>query len=516
MNDLNTQQLAERAKNGDKAAFDELYRAYSEPLLKFVIKQGLNEFDAQDVVSETFIKAMNSIGQLQDTSKFSTWLHTIAKRTAGEHREKVGRHQRVELNSGDSDNGSASGGDSAAVDIAFQEAYGDTVMLPVDYAENEDIKRLIAEQINSLSPAQKETLFLFYYKNKSIAEISELTGSSQSSVKANLSYARSNLKKKLEELKKKGIVLCAVPFVQFIPHFSDVFEDTAAGSSAASSAAGGQSAEQQTVTVGSQAVSAAAGGFGLKAVIVAVAAVVTVGVGAFALMSIFKGSEDKTSSAVSVGTSEAETTDVKTTSAVSSLPVSSEQESSEPSEDPLATELALCKTKYIEKLKELIPDDAGDIQYIIEDIDGDGIPEIDVSYGYDLNPEYEEQLKNPTSTIIIKYKKNDNMIMSFKNGEVIHNKSKGTVSEKLFYRLQDSDGKGYSLILKSKYIGFASREFSLYKLKDSTISGQNITEEEYIARRKEYELQKIECKAVFTDSKEKLISAVEAYFQAKS
>ncbi|MBQ8121329.1 MAG: sigma-70 family RNA polymerase sigma factor [Ruminococcus sp.] len=511
MNDLNTQQLAERAKNGDKAAFDELYRAYSEPLVKFVIKQGLNEFDAQDVVSETFIKAMNSIGQLQDTSKFSTWLHTIAKRTAGEHREKAGRHQRVELNSSDSDNGSASG-DSAAVDIAFQEAYGDTVMLPVDYAENEDIKWLIAEQINSLSPAQKETLFLFYYKNKSIAEISELTGSSQSSVKANLSYARSNLKKKLEELKKKGIVLCAVPFMQFIPHFSDAFEDTAAGSSAAS----GQSAAPQTVTVGSQA-AAAAGGFGLKAVIIAVAAAVTVGVGAFALMSVFKGSEDKTSSTVSVGTSKAETAGVQsTTPAVSSLTVSSEAESSEPPEDTIADTLAVCKTNYIEKLKELIPDDAGDIQYIIEDIDGDGLPEIDVSYGYDLNPEYEQQLKNPTSTIIIKYKKNDNMIMSFKDGAVIHNKSEGTVSEKLFYRLQDSDGKGYSLILKSRYIGFASREYSLYKLEGSTISGQNITDEEYIARRKEYEPQKIECKAAFTDSKEKLISAVEAYFQAKS
>ena len=515
MNDLNTQQLAERAKSGDKAAFDELYRAYSEPLIKFVIKQGLNEFDAQDVVSETFIKAMNSIGQLQDTSKFSTWLHTIAKRTAGEHMEKVGRHQRVELNSGDSDNGSASGGDSAAVDIAFQEAYGDTVMLPVDYAENEDIKKIIAEQINSLSPAQRETLFLFYYKNKSIAEISGLTGSSQSSVKANLSYARSNLKKKLEELKKKGIVLCAVPFTNFIPHFSNMFENTAAGSASTSSAVGGQSAEQQTVTVGSQAVSAAAGGLGLKAVIIAVAAVVTVGVGAFALMNIFNGSEDKTSSAVSVGTSKAETIGVYTTSAVSSLPVNSEQESSEPPEDPLATELALCKTKYIEKLKELIPDDAGDIQYIIEDLDGDGLSEIDVSYGYDLNPEYEEQLNDHTSTIIIKYKKHENILMSFKGGAVIHNKADGTVSE-MFYRFKDNTDKGYSLILREEYIGFASREYCLYKLEGSTISEQNLTEEQFFAHRKEYEPYKLECKAAYTDSKDKLISAVETYFQTKS
>ena len=519
MNDLITQQLAERAKSGDKAAFDELYRAYSEPLIKFVIKQGLNEFDAQDVVSETFIKAMNSIGQLQDTSKFSTWLHTIAKRTAGEHMEKVGRHQRVELNSGDSDNGSASGGDSAAVDIAFQEAYGDTVMLPVDYAENEDIKRLIAEQINSLSPAQKETLFLFYYKNKSIAEISELTGSSQSSVKANLSYARSNLKKKLEELKKKGIVLCAVPFTNFIPHFSDMFENTAAGCSAAGSSSAGQAA----AGVGSQAAAAVTTGIsGLKIAVIAVAAAAAIGAGTFALMSINKGSDDKTSSIVSVETSRSETTVTTvttsvqtTTSAVSSQTTSSKTESSEPSEDPHAAELSACKIKYIEMLKKLVPDDAGDIRYIIEDIDGDGLSEIDVSYGYDLNPEYEEQLNNHTSTIIIKYKKHENILMSFKGGAVIHNKADGTVSE-MFYRFKDNTDKGYSLILREEYIGFASREYCLYKLEGSTISNQNLTEEQFFAHRKEYEPYKLECKAAYTDSKDELISAVETYFQTKS
>ncbi|SDA20005.1 hypothetical protein SAMN02910447_01663 [Ruminococcus sp. YE71] len=52
-------------------------------------------------------------------------------------------------------------------------------MLPEDYAVNEDIKNIIAEQIASLSPEHKETLFLFYYRNKSLAEIAELAGINQ-------------------------------------------------------------------------------------------------------------------------------------------------------------------------------------------------------------------------------------------------------------------------------------------------------------------------------------------------
>ena len=518
MNDLNTQQLVERAKNGDKAAFDELYRTYSEPLLKFVMKQGLNEFDAQDVVSETFMKAMNSIGQIQDTSKFSTWLHTIAKRTAGEYKEKAGRYQRVELNSGDSDHSDANGGDSAAVDIAFQEAYGDTVMLPADYAENEDIKKIIAEQINSLSPAQRETLFLFYYKNKSVAEISELTGSSQSSVKANLSYARSNLKKKLEELKSKGIVLCAVPFTNFIPHFSDMFENTAA----ASSAAGSSSAGQAAAGVGSQASAAVTTGIsGLKIAVIAVAAAAAIGAGTFALMSINKGSDDKTSSIVSVETSRSETTVTTvttsvqtTTSAVSSQTTSSKTESSEPSEDPHAAELSACKIKYIEMLKKLVPDNAGDIGYIIEDLDGDVIPEIIVSYGYELNPDFGKEYDNPMARFQFKYLKSDTIIMTIKDGAFIHGNSYASIGEMKFLRPHDNAGKNNWLILTEHFSGYAARDYQSYKLEGKTIKCEDILRQDYDSLI--YSAPKIECKIIDADSKERLINAVETYFQAKN
>lgn len=61
MSGNNTAQLVEQAKNGDKSAVDALYRQYSEPLKRFVMKQGLGEYDAQDVVSDTFVEMMKHI-----------------------------------------------------------------------------------------------------------------------------------------------------------------------------------------------------------------------------------------------------------------------------------------------------------------------------------------------------------------------------------------------------------------------------------------------------------------------
>ena len=256
MNGTDINELVERAKNGDKAAIDELYRAYYEQLLKFVMKQGVSEFDAQDVVSETFVEMMKHIGDLRENTYFSTWLHTIAKRKAGEHLEKANRRQRVTFDTADSEDSGLSnlGGDEAAVELAYENTYGDTVMLPADYAENEEIKQIIAEQISSLSDEHKEALFLFYYQNKSIAEIAELTGTNQNNVKARLFHARKNLRKKLEALRKKGVVLCAVPFASLIPHFGSLLSGAlGAGTAAAVGATAG------TMTTGGAASAAATG-----------------------------------------------------------------------------------------------------------------------------------------------------------------------------------------------------------------------------------------------------------------
>ena len=202
-----TTELVARAKQGDSAAFEALYIEYKDRLTKFVMKKGLPEQDAEDIVSDTFVEVMKHIQDLDNNEFFGTWIHRIALNKANLFHNRQNRMQRASFDTQDSLDSDLDkiDGEAAAIEQAYESEYGDTVMLPSDYAENEDTKRIIAEQINSLSGEHKEALVLFYYDNRSINEIAEMTGTNPNNVKARLFRARQGLKKKLEVLQKKGV-----------------------------------------------------------------------------------------------------------------------------------------------------------------------------------------------------------------------------------------------------------------------------------------------------------------------
>ena len=202
------EEIVEKAKSGDMSAFDLLYREYSEKLLKYVVKLGVDSYDAEDIVSESFMEAIEHIGDLKSNAFFSTWLHTIAKNKVYTMKKKEQKHTRVDFSSDEGDE------QNDALDIAVSEAAeynGDTIMLPEDYAENEDIKQILADTINSLNPDQRDAVYLFYYKNNSISEIAEQAGVSENTIKSRLSLARKYMERKLKALQKGGVTLCAVP-----------------------------------------------------------------------------------------------------------------------------------------------------------------------------------------------------------------------------------------------------------------------------------------------------------------
>ena len=255
MADKNTDLVA-RAKQGDSKALEELYSEYKDKLTKFLIKRGLSEQDAEDIVSETFVEVMKHIQDLDNNEFFGTWIHRIALNKALDFKKKYNAHQRVIF---ESDEETGLGGDEAAVELAFEAEYGDTVLLPSDYAENEDTKRLLAEQLNSLNDDYKEVLVLFYYENRSINEIAEMTGITPNNAKVRLFNARKSLKKKLEELQKKGVVLSVVPLFALVSYFRSGVLGAAAITAAAGAASGA------AATVGASASGAVATGAGAAA-----------------------------------------------------------------------------------------------------------------------------------------------------------------------------------------------------------------------------------------------------------
>ena len=81
-NSVTDQELIERVKKGEKAAYDLLVLKYQQRIINLVSRFVRNHSDAQDVTQEAFIKAYRALPNFRGESAFYTWLYRIAVNTA--------------------------------------------------------------------------------------------------------------------------------------------------------------------------------------------------------------------------------------------------------------------------------------------------------------------------------------------------------------------------------------------------------------------------------------------------
>lgn len=76
--------LLRAAQGGDRAAFGQLYVRYGT-LVHGVLIALVAYDEAEDLMQDVFVKAMQQIGRLREPKAFSSWLITIARRVAADH-----------------------------------------------------------------------------------------------------------------------------------------------------------------------------------------------------------------------------------------------------------------------------------------------------------------------------------------------------------------------------------------------------------------------------------------------
>jgi RNA polymerase sigma-70 factor (ECF subfamily) len=95
--DLAQQALVEAAREGDKAAFDELVRMTYVDTYTLALRLTGNEEDASDVVQEAYIRAWKGIRRFRGDARFSTWMYRITANAAYTHLGKRRRHRTESL-----------------------------------------------------------------------------------------------------------------------------------------------------------------------------------------------------------------------------------------------------------------------------------------------------------------------------------------------------------------------------------------------------------------------------------
>jgi RNA polymerase sigma-70 factor (ECF subfamily) len=75
--DAADQQLVERARSGDEAAFTELVRRYSPALLRLARMYVASQAVAEEVVQETWLGVLRGLERFEGRAAFRTWLFRI-------------------------------------------------------------------------------------------------------------------------------------------------------------------------------------------------------------------------------------------------------------------------------------------------------------------------------------------------------------------------------------------------------------------------------------------------------
>lgn len=89
--------ILERAQAGDRAAFGQLVRSYHRRVYMTAYRIMGNHDDANDVVQDSFVRAMRGLSAFDMRSDFFTWLYRIVVNVALNHLRQRRRRRTVPL-----------------------------------------------------------------------------------------------------------------------------------------------------------------------------------------------------------------------------------------------------------------------------------------------------------------------------------------------------------------------------------------------------------------------------------
>ena len=184
----NDQLLVDRARLGDRHAFDLLVLKYQSRLLSLVIRLVSNQSDALDVLQDTFVKAYRSLNTFRGESAFYTWLYRIAMNLAIDHTRKRKRREVAGF-----DESVATKDADGGIDAVH---HGDS---PSKALERKQLLRRIMDGMQKLSDDQRQVILLREVEGLSYKEISEVMEIPEGTVMSRLFYARKKLQKILSE-----------------------------------------------------------------------------------------------------------------------------------------------------------------------------------------------------------------------------------------------------------------------------------------------------------------------------
>ncbi|MCP4606864.1 MAG: sigma-70 family RNA polymerase sigma factor [Proteobacteria bacterium] len=175
-------------QNGDREAFEAIYRKYKNPIFSFLCRQYTTQETAKELTQEVFYRVIRGARTFRFGSCFATWIYTIA-RNLGIDSTRKARHRKCASLDQKTDRDGPPLGDRLA-----HSGPG-----PDRASAAGRIKKDIAQAISKLPDEQREVFLLREYHGLPFREIANVVNSKEGTVKSRMRYALETLRVELSE-----------------------------------------------------------------------------------------------------------------------------------------------------------------------------------------------------------------------------------------------------------------------------------------------------------------------------
>jgi RNA polymerase sigma-70 factor (ECF subfamily) len=179
-----SEKLIASLRNGDAAAFDNLFRAWKDPIYGYVLRMVSDEALAHDVTQEVFLRVMRAAKSYDHRGRLRQWLFTIASNLVMDHARRVKRRREVLT--------------EEPVEIA-QSRLAQSTEFSLEGFSAGELRETLQAAVDNLPAEQRSVLLLRQYGELSFKEIASLEGCSINTALSRMRYALGNLKKILSE-----------------------------------------------------------------------------------------------------------------------------------------------------------------------------------------------------------------------------------------------------------------------------------------------------------------------------
>jgi len=191
--DIADEELLTRYQAGEEAAFDELFRRYRRRIFHFILRFLRDKNASEDAVQDLFLRVIRDPSRFQARSRFSTWLHTVARNLCIDMLRKQKYRRAASLDQPRFTSCARRPGPPLVEEIA---SLGPS---PEKQARRGSMRLKLLKAIRSIPDEQRVVFLLREIGGLPFAEIATIVGAPLNTTKSRMRYALINLRKILDE-----------------------------------------------------------------------------------------------------------------------------------------------------------------------------------------------------------------------------------------------------------------------------------------------------------------------------